>query len=320
MGDDIKNLAASSPFTYVVHRQGLMTPDAFENHARKVSAWLELADEGRDAPYFGGDMHTIPERLSSAELAGAFRSETTAAAFRTSEIGIDPEALARLVRRRLEAEPGINCFTSREVLAVHQGERGLKVRSSQNGASEEEGYDFVLNTLWAGRLAIDAQLGFVPDQPWSFRFKYFVRALAKLPPVTSTTIVLGPFGDIVTYADGSIYLSWYPRGVTAWSKDLLPPDFPSHIEGPTAQNIRQGILAGLASVVPGVAELELRDIEIKGGWIFAWGDTDIDDPRSELHRRCAVGPRRHGRYVTVDTGKLTLAPLFAAHAVKLILG
>jgi hypothetical protein len=168
-------------------------------------------------------------------------------------------------------------------------------------------------------LSIDAQLGLAPDHPWSFRFKYFVRALCKLPSVPSTTIVLGPFGDVVNYADESIYLSWYPRGVAAWSKDLLPPNLPSHIKGPTAQNIQQGILAGLASVVPGVAELELRDIKIKGGWIFAWGDTDIDDPTSELHRRCAVGPRRYGRYVSVDTGKLSLAPLFAVRAVELML-
>jgi hypothetical protein len=29
-----------------------------------------------------------------------------------------------------------------------------------------------------------------------------------------------------------------------------------------------------------------------------------------LHHRYAIGPRTRGRYHTVDTGKLTMAPLF----------
>ena len=56
---------------------------------------------------------------------------------------------------------------------------------------------------------------------------------------------------------------------------------------------------------------------MRGGGIFAWGNKDIDDPRSELHQRFDVGVRA-GRYLTVDTGKLALAPLFATHAVNLM--
>ena len=40
-----------------------------------------------------------------------------------------------------------------------------------------------------------------------------------------------------------------------------------------------------------------------------WGD--IDDPDSALHERHTIGATSFGRYHSVDTGKLTTAPLFA---------
>ena len=52
------------------------------------------------------------------------------------------------------------------------------------------------------------------------------------------------------------------------------------------------------------------------GVIFAWGQTDIDDAESGLHRRCEIGPRSRGRYTSVDTGKLTMAPLFASQVAE----
>jgi hypothetical protein len=45
--------------------------------------------------------------------------------------------------------------------------------------------------------------------------------------------------------------------------------------------------------------------------IFAWGSTDIDDPSSELHRRDVIGVGSHDGYHTVNTGKLTTAPVIA---------
>jgi hypothetical protein len=320
IGDDVEGLTASLPFAYAVHRQGLLTPEAFERHARRVSAWIAAESEGEDFSYFGSDLHRAPERLTDAELKAAYETDTTAAAFSTVEVSIDPEALARLVRRRLAVEPSISCLTNRNVVAVKEGERHMTVISAQNGSLDEEGYDYVVNTLWTGKLGIDAQLGLVPSHPWCFRFKYFIRAAAGVARnVPSLTIVLGRFGDIVNYSDGSIYLTWYPAGMTAWSKDLVPPQVPCILEGPEAGAIQQGIIEGLASVVPSVSELVLSDVEIKGGWILAWGETDIDDPRSGLHRRCAVGVHRQRRYLSVDTGKLTLAPLLAQQAVRVIL-
>jgi hypothetical protein len=61
----------------------------------------------------------------------------------------------------------------------------------------------------------------------------------------------------------------------------------------------------------GLKTEELEDITVKGGVIVAWGQTDIYDPASELHRRFEIGVTSTGRYHSVDPGKLTMAPYFA---------
>jgi hypothetical protein len=57
---------------------------------------------------------------------------------------------------------------------------------------------------------------------------------------------------------------------------------------------------------------------VHAGIIFAWGDTDVHDPASRLHERHSVGPRSFGRYHSVNTGKYTLAPLFARQLAERI--
>jgi hypothetical protein len=70
----------------------------------------------------------------------------------------------------------------------------------------------------------------------------------------------------------------------------------------------------LSDIVPSLRDLdanELSDVCVKGGVIVAWGQTDIDDPQSELHRRFEIGVTSSGRFHSVDPGKLTMAPYFA---------
>jgi hypothetical protein len=81
-------------------------------------------------------------------------------------------------------------------------------------------------------------------------------------------------------------------------------------------DIVRGTVRGLAQLVPGLAALgdeHLADATVKGGVIVAWGETDIDDPLSELHHRFAIGVTSEDGYHSVDPGKLTMAPLFAQH-------
>jgi hypothetical protein len=70
-------------------------------------------------------------------------------------------------------------------------------------------------------------------------------------------------------------------------------------------------MSGFVSALRGVDAADLTDVTVRGGAIVAWGATDIYDISSELHRRYEIGVTTHGRYHSVDPGKLTMAPYFA---------
>jgi hypothetical protein len=126
--------------------------------------------------------------------------------------------------------------------------------------------------------------------------------------------VLGPFGEVVTYGDGIIYLTWYPECLRAISADLTPPDWDTYPPEPLRSRIIRGTLRALSTIVPSLGDLDaesLPEANVKGGAIVAWGKTDIYDPASELHRRFEIGVTSEGRFHSVDPGKLTMAPYFA---------
>ena len=82
-------------------------------------------------------------------------------------------------------------------------------------------------------------------------------------------------------------------------------------------------LAAFARMVPSLRELPgvLREqARVAGGVILAAGETDIDDPGSRLHARTAVGVRSTKGYHSVDTGKYTLAPMYAIEVADRICG
>jgi hypothetical protein len=73
-------------------------------------------------------------------------------------------------------------------------------------------------------------------------------------------------------------------------------------------------------IIPALADVpfDRGRFEIGGGVIFAWGATDVDDRRSGLHQRHAIGVHSHGRYHSIDTGKYGMAPWFALQLAERI--
>jgi hypothetical protein len=69
-------------------------------------------------------------------------------------------------------------------------------------------------------------------------------------------------------------------------------------------------------MLPALAGFKIQTVD--AGIIAAWGTTDIDDPRSALHERHEIGVHDHDGWFSVDTGKLTTAPLFAQQLVDLV--
>jgi len=120
-----------------------------------------------------------------------------------------------------------------------------------------------------------------------------------LPP--SATFVSGPFGEVVSYADGLIYLTcirfackayrricYAPEGLLIRPKPLTLRSSAGYPEGDGAMSC-----IAFAHSIPENS----RTCDCKGGVIVAWGKTDIYDPASELHRRYEMGVTSAGRFI-----------------------
>jgi glycine/D-amino acid oxidase-like deaminating enzyme len=324
IGDSVDDIPTSSPFLYAVHRESLLDVGQIARHFEQCRELVLEACDGEAPDYFRSDCRAPCERLSDRELNASLDGSQVAAAFRTPEIGIDCRVLAELLRARVVEHERINFIPATRVHGVEPSHDGVAVESENGRGRRRLTYDHAVNALWDGRLAVDRSAGMTPDRPWLFRLRYYARVVApsSAAALPSVTVVLGPYGDVVTYGNGTVYLSWYPAGMRATSAELEPPAWPLEPREPLRTELRAATRDGLAGIVPAVAGLAdepAAAYEVGAGVIFAWGETDIDDPGSELHERHAIGPVSRGRYHTIDTGKLTMAPLFGKTVADRIL-
>ncbi len=316
--------ALSDPAVYLVHRDSQRTPDEVAAYLGEVHALIEDAAAGRAGDYFGQDLLRPPRRWADAEREAEFSPDQALAAFDTPEVAINPVTLAAAVREAIAASGRIEVRLERTITAVEESRDGLTVVSDGAEGPERETFDQTVNALWDGRLAIDSGFGLRPARPWLHRLKYGVsfrqpnRACRR-----SATIVSGPFGEVVCYGDGLTYLTWYPSCLLEISEALTPPDWPNHPGEPLRSEVARETFAALAEIVLPLARVDLAEVEdlhVKGGCIVAWGETDIYDAGSELHRRYEIGVHSVGRFHSIDPGKLTMAPYFAEVCAERIAG
>jgi glycine/D-amino acid oxidase-like deaminating enzyme len=323
LGAAFDRIPVSTPFLYAVHANSLVGVEEMQRHFDDCVA---LAAEMRAQPgsdYFGRDIGEPVRPVRAADWASDFDPKKVKAVFRTNEIAVDPEAVARLMREHVAGIPQITLRLRTTVVTVSPEAETIAVTSECRGVRSRERYDHVVNALWDSRLAIDASYGLRPDRQWLWRLRRNLRVegAARGADIPSVTNVLGPYGDVVNFDNGNFYLSWYPAGRIGVSRDLAPidwgrPDSPID-PGPT----EEAIVAGLSAIVPAVAGMTRQAgvrLRLTQGIVFAWGDTDIDDQGSKLHQRYAIGIHSHGRYHSIDTGKYTTAPLFAVETADRI--
>ena len=138
----------------------------------------------------------------------------------------------------------------------------------------------------------------------------------------SITCVLGPFGDIVNYADNGLFVSWYPTGMIATSSALRPPEWEQELSHERRREVFRLSFAEWRKRCPLLESLTFDEsaIDPGGGVIFAWGDTDVHDPHSRLHQRHEIGVHSVGHYHTVNTGKFTMTPFMGMRTAERILG
>jgi glycine/D-amino acid oxidase-like deaminating enzyme len=316
LGQPAHSFAVSDPATYIIHRDSQHSAEEVCAYLRTVHALINEAIEGRERAYFGKNLRAPLRPWSAAEKESEFDPAIAVAAISTPEIAINPLALARALRERVAADPLIEVRCSRTILGAEMERDRICVLSEGQDGHFRDRFDQVVNALWDGRLRFNEAMGFRVNRPWLHRLKYGVSfrlpSGVRSPP--SATFVLGPFGEVVTYGDGLIYLTWYPECLQAISTDVTPPNWDTYPSDPLRSRIITGTFRALSAIVPSLRNLDaenLPEASVKGGTIVAWGKTDIYDPASELHRRFEIGVTSEGRFHSVDPGKLTMAPYFA---------
>jgi glycine/D-amino acid oxidase-like deaminating enzyme len=311
-----RTFSVSVPATYIIHRDSQLNAETVNGYLATVHALLNEAAADRNHAYFGMNLAAPLRPWPDAEKAAAFDPEIALAAVSTPEIAINPLALAQILRERIAAHPRIEVRCGHTISAATQERDGISVLGKGQHGSSRYRFDHVVNALWEGRFALNETLGYTANRPWLHRLKYGVsfRLPPDVSPPPSATFVLGPFGEVVTYADRLVYLTWYPECVQAISRDVTPPEWATYPAEPLRSRVLAGTFRVLSAIVPSLRHLDggnLSEATVKGGAIVAWGSTDIYDPASELHRRFEIGVTTEGAFHSVDPGKLTMAPYFA---------
>jgi hypothetical protein len=308
--------ASSTPFAYAVHEDTMVDVGALADHY----AWVD-ARVAETSGSYAGRAKLAPARQvdpSAVGLAGPIR-----AAFLTSEIAISPRRIRASVVHGL-AELGVTYRGGLRVDAVERSGDGFVVRAIDSACSGHAlPSDAVVNCLWHDRRRVDATLGLHDSAPVLLRLKFGLHGHydgGRLG-APSTTVVLGPFGDVVEYSDGRAYVSWYPACMTDTAgQGGVPSSWQDAIDGTIEPARRADLIerstSALLPILPGLESLVVDTVA--AGVIVAEGATDIDDPASRLHRRDRIGVRHVDGYVTVETGKLTSAPRNAANVVEVL--
>ncbi len=303
----------SRPFTYLVMQDSDVDAISLFQHYERIDRVFHEIDQPWHH-YLG----TKPDHLwCQTDPLREVASEAVQATVKTAEAALNLAKFRRVLIQAIDESEHISCVFNHRVESVVRQSQGFSVGGTNgDGQSWQLHTDAVVNCLWENRLKFDNGLGIKPSRPWVYRLKY--RVLGKLPKtlkdLPSLSLVLGSYGDIVPMPDAS-YISWYPACRRGWAEDLTVPQewlqpCRGQVEAKTASEITSQTYRELNKIIPGIAAT--RTTAVDAGVIFSWGNTDIDHAKSELHNRHAIGITESDGYFSIDTGKLTCAPLFAA--------
>ncbi len=306
--------AATSPADdiYLVHRRSVVDADGMGRYYAAVSALVrEHAGAGG---YLRPAAQASAHRLSASELGALCDTPEIVAGFRVPERSVSTVWIADRLVAAVAAEPRIDGRWGVRVAGVRRPEGGLDVPLHVDTSDGVDGpYDYVVNALWDGRLVVDAARGLPPPSTWSHRFRrsLFVRT-SRPVALPSAVIGVGPFGDVKNYNGRDFYLSWYPAGLAVEGTAVEPPPVPP-LDDVARGELIEAVLTHLGAVLPSVAALRpvLESVQVEGGWVYAAGRGALDDRHSTLHRRDRAGVFRDGRYLSIDTGRYSMAPWIA---------
>ncbi len=299
---------ASAGFGYVVMKDGLASADRLQVHYESVLTEIERRADDFGDSYLG-------HGLSGAEV---IRREGSAPAmvdgasdvwFSTPERAVDPRMICRRLEEAVAAEPLIEVRTGHEVEDFERTPYGFCLEVVSRSGRSRLSCGQVANCAWEGRPPLD-QKAFDEQPDHCYRIKHQVVArggdAGALMPLT---LVQGPYGDLVPWPGGDVYVSWYPVSRTHFGKEPAV-DLRADIEVAERTKEELGLL------FPGLKRFDV--VDHGPCYIMARGDTDIGDPDSGLHARTTDAITEKGGWWSLSSGKLTSAPLASERCAALM--
>ncbi len=347
-GCQTEALVTAKPFHYFVPIDSQLDMDKIEKYFHEVEDTIFEYSQNSGDYYLDRKIDKYFERNSLRDHNKLFSSNMTQGSFKTEEISISTVHLSHIIRRTIQGNPNITFLGNTEILGVERLPNDtIHVELQHNSEISTRKYACVANCLWDDKIRVDKTAGIHDQTPWLLRYKAMInislQSSADMSDIPSATGILGAYGDVVNLNSGSFYISWYPLcKITQTNtgegrelpdkvhKGLLPhhirkwishyPMISNLITSVTHKNFINQNISEMSVYIPSLKRLLRckKQSKLTGGIILAKGLTDIDDPKSNLHQRSEIGPRAYGSYVTVDTGKYCMAPLFATETADLI--
>lgn len=318
IGSSVYDLNISTPFWYLVSNDSFLNPSELEKgYHRLQKHYDEIKNaDGRKLDYLGTYPDQLTKKTTEAELAEFFKIRQLHGGFKTCELAVDTIKLAKYIRRAIKNHPKVTFLRNMKVHGISKNGNGYIIDSEHRSTVRKRRSQQVVNATWTDKYKLDKTLGIIPPSDILYRLKY--RVIADIPEEMkknpSATMVIGKFGDVVIRPDNTAYISWYPDACRGWSNSIEPPESwsePSRgkVSKSDFNNIAEKLINETAKWYPEIRKCVPKIVD--AGIIVAHGKSDVDDENSRLHQRSEIGVTSYEGYHSVETGKLTTAPLFA---------
>lgn len=322
IGRSIASVTTMEDDVYLIHRGSVVSAETSHAYYQSVAAMVR--DHPDAAAYLEDARRSTVVALTAAEIEGLADPALILAGYRVLERSVSTRWIADRFVEAVEAEPRIALALKDRVTdlssagGVGQGPWYVHSTSGRHGP-----FDYVVNALWQGRPAIDQRVvGEDADSLRHHRYRLALFVHVNHPvDVPSMLIGVGPYGDLKNYGNGDFYLSWYPAGMLLEREGGRHPE-PPELDADRRRAVATQTFESLGSLLPGALRVRQHagDVEVQGGWVYAQARGSLDDPRSSLHQREKLGIKWFGTYVSVDTGKYSVAPFLARAVAERIAG
>lgn len=124
-------------------------------------------------------------------------------------------------------------------------------------------------------------------------------------------------GAVLGKLDGEMLVFDGPEHQILLGASRSEPPAPPAMDETARTAVSRAIAEGLGPFFPQARQVleKAQSVSIEGGYVFAQGQGDLNDRLSTLHRRDLFGVRKLGRYVSIDTGKYSTAPIMAREQI-----